>query len=707
MEIEMSEILPPAECAVNYLRKGFSVVPVARGEKRPLIAWAVFQKRRASEAEARGWFEKWPDAGVGIVCGQVSGGLAVLDIDPRNGGVASIKGKPLPPTPCVKTGGGGWHYYFRGANIPKKTGLLLGVDLQAEGSFVVAPPSLHPSGEIYEWTGGLGLGQIEIAALPPWVHDKIAGQLPRPGGAIGQGLRSENILNGVPEGKRHDALVRETGRLLGKGLGREEVRVMIDALNQKNRSPLPQAEVDGIIESLAKKQAAKPQQGGCRYTAAFDGLVELVELRGKAVFLVKGPDGGPNLVEERRDEAGQSWRPPEKENLPWLLPRAEEVLKRHEEATAAGYGAADQRLFDDLAAHHESVSELPGPEYYRLLAAFDLHTYLLEPCQYSPILAFYAVPERGKTRTGKGLIYVVRRGIHVESLRDSYLIRAAHDLGASILFDVRDLWGKAEKMGSEDILLHRFERGGKVPRVNCPEKGAFRDTTYYSVFGPTIISTNKPLHQILDTRCIPIQMRESAKRFERDVTPEAALPLKERLTAFRLRHLGEALPEADKPARGRLGDITRPILQIIRLASPRDEAGFLKLIRALEEGRKIEKSDSWEAQVIAAVEAAAGEHLANGLVAAKDILDEFNQGKTEREQWTPHRIGKTLAGLGFKKGKTSNGSSGVLYDEGFLKRLKTSYGLEQTSVTPVSPASSGGDPGFPGLTEDTLRVEER
>jgi hypothetical protein len=33
----------------------------------------------------RGWFQAWPDAGIGIVTGTISG-LVVLDIDVRHGG---------------------------------------------------------------------------------------------------------------------------------------------------------------------------------------------------------------------------------------------------------------------------------------------------------------------------------------------------------------------------------------------------------------------------------------------------------------------------------------------------------------------------------------------------------------------------------------------------------------------------------------------
>src|SRR4030067_2586284 len=116
------------------------------------------------------------------------------------------------------------------------------------------------------------------------------------------------------------------------------------------------------------------------------------------------------------------------------------------------------------------------------------------------MILFYAVPERGKTRTGKAAIYIAYRGVHCVDLREANLFRFAQDLRATLFIDIMDLWKKAEKNGSEDILLLRCEKGAKATRVIYPEKGAFRDTVYDSVSGPTFIATNQPVHKILDTR---------------------------------------------------------------------------------------------------------------------------------------------------------------------------------------------------------------
>lgn len=196
---------------------------------------------------------------------------------------------------------------------------------------------------------------------------------------------------------------------------------------------------------------------------------------------------------------------------------------------------------------------------------------------------------------------------------------------------MRNIWRKAEKNGTEDILLHRFERGAKVPRVLYPERGPHKDMVYYSIFGPTVISTNEGLHSILETRAIQINMPVTAKTFENDVLPELALPLKERLVSFRARHLRESLPEIPKPASSRLGDILKPLQQIIRLTKSEKETSFLKLAKELQEARLIEKTDSLEAQILKEI-TNLKESVNKSVLPVKDITNALNDGKSDKYQ---------------------------------------------------------------------------
>ena len=344
----------------------------------------------------------------------------------------------------------------------------------------------------------------------------------------------------------------------------------------------------------------------------------------------------------------------------------------------------NRQLFLDLRDYHRSVSELPSDAHHTLLAAWDFHTYLMEHAEYSPYLWLYGVPERGKSRTGKGLVYVAYRGLHVESLREAYLLRAARDLHATIFFDVMDLWRKAERSQSEDILLMRCERGARVPRVLYPDRGPLQDTVYYEIFGASVLGTNEPVHHIMETRALLIALPETNRKFDGDVTPSGARPLRERLVAFRARHLDSGLPRAEKPCRGRLGDITRPLIQILRLVCPEAEPVLLDLLRKIETTRQLQKTESLEAQIVAAVRSLE-DAVTGGILPVKRITEVVNEPRGDREKVSSQKVGRRLGALGFGKAKTPNNSSAIQWNEEALCRVELAYGLRETPETPETP----------------------
>lgn len=95
------------------------------------------------------WWMDYPDANVGVATGRASG-LVVVDVDPRNGGMASLDSLTLPTTRAVQTGSGGFHFYLAAPQGGRGQVLAPGVDLKADGGYVVAPPSRHRDGQ-YVW----------------------------------------------------------------------------------------------------------------------------------------------------------------------------------------------------------------------------------------------------------------------------------------------------------------------------------------------------------------------------------------------------------------------------------------------------------------------------------------------------------------------------------------------------------------------------
>jgi len=117
------------------------------------------------------WAKSYPGCNWG---GRPPEGTFVLDVDPRNGGHDSLaklegEGRFLPPTLTAKTGGGGLHLWFTGKSRRGKLGDdYPGLDIKTHSGMLVLPPSVHRSGNAYEW---LNLRPAEYS--PNWLHDLL------------------------------------------------------------------------------------------------------------------------------------------------------------------------------------------------------------------------------------------------------------------------------------------------------------------------------------------------------------------------------------------------------------------------------------------------------------------------------------------------------------------------------------------------------
>ncbi len=244
----------PIDAAKGYLARGWAVLPLCSGEKRPLIRWEHLQHQRPSEQDVDEWSQRWPDANIGIVTGEISN-LIVLDIDPKHGGDTSLerledKFRPLSATVEAVTGGGGRHIYFAhpGSLTRNRAGLAQGIDLRGDGGYIVAPPSIHPSGRPYEWAPRHSPDEITLAPLPRWILVPIG---PRVGRSLTQWRQL--VREGVPEGERNSTIASLTGHLLWHGVDAEVALELMLAWNRMRcRPPLDDAEVAQVVASITR-----------------------------------------------------------------------------------------------------------------------------------------------------------------------------------------------------------------------------------------------------------------------------------------------------------------------------------------------------------------------------------------------------------------------------------------------------------------------
>ncbi|MEX2186168.1 MAG: DUF3987 domain-containing protein [Pirellulales bacterium] len=278
------------------------------------------------ERTIRAWWRRWPDANVAIATGADSN-IVVIDNDPRNGGDETLarlehEHGELPLTPTVLTGGedGGNHFAFAHPGIPIKNrtggkgGWPEGLDVRGDGGYVVAPPSIHASGRRYQWKPGLTLADVERAALPAWLLDKMTADEASPSLQprsestkrrapdsdhellITAATRYTAAVSGQAKGGRDDAAFNLAGHLAafvveesGLRLTESETLSLLQTWDMRNSEPLGEAELakkvhsafkgngtprsDHVVQRQWRSEESEPGDSSRGTTKAFGGSV--------------------------------------------------------------------------------------------------------------------------------------------------------------------------------------------------------------------------------------------------------------------------------------------------------------------------------------------------------------------------------------------------------------------------------------------------
>ncbi|MFI5492866.1 bifunctional DNA primase/polymerase [Actinoplanes sp. NPDC051859] len=177
------------DAALAYARHGIPVLPVHspapggscscgrarcdRPGKHPRLRHGLTEASVDPERIER-WWGRWPEANIGLHTGVT---MDVADVDSLQGrhALRHLLGGELPAGPQVRSGGGGWHFWFRPAGFGNRVHLLPGVDWRGQGGYVIAPPSRHASGARYRW---VVRPDVEQPAAPAPLRELIAGPTP-------------------------------------------------------------------------------------------------------------------------------------------------------------------------------------------------------------------------------------------------------------------------------------------------------------------------------------------------------------------------------------------------------------------------------------------------------------------------------------------------------------------------------------------------
>lgn len=278
--------------ALEYASRGWRVFPV-RG-KVPATQNG-FHDATLDTARIVAWWDSHPELGIGIATGSVSG-IVVLDVDGQKGFACLQKymGRfgSLPATPCSHTGGGGWHAIFQyptGRTIKSSVAALGdGLDIRADGGYIVAPPTLHPSGNPYKWAEQRPLS-MSLAPCPEWLLEQLAQRSQRLGPTL-------DVETQIPEGQRNNTLASLAGSIRRIGADAEEILSFLLTVNAKRcKPPYPEEKVAAIARSISRYEPAEAigrasDVARTTYTGPATRLGEVTGVFQKWLHL---PDPGP------------------------------------------------------------------------------------------------------------------------------------------------------------------------------------------------------------------------------------------------------------------------------------------------------------------------------------------------------------------------------------------------------------------------------
>lgn len=240
--------------AARYAARGVAVFPVEPRGKRPRTRRG-FLDASIDPRQVERWWRADGNANVGIATGRRSG-LVVLDVDgdPGAESLADLERQhgALPRTASVVTPRGGQHYWFKhpGAEVPCSAGRLgPGLDVRGDGGYVLAPPSVGVNGRRYEPDE-----RSPLAEMPKWLLDLTAEPKVSKPTPAEEWLK---IVAGLGAGERNHGLARLTGHLLHKDVDARLVASLVHLVNRRCQPPLPDEEVDRILESIAGRELRK------------------------------------------------------------------------------------------------------------------------------------------------------------------------------------------------------------------------------------------------------------------------------------------------------------------------------------------------------------------------------------------------------------------------------------------------------------------
>ena len=348
--------------------------------------------------------------------------------------------------------------------------------------------------------------------------------------------------------------------------------------------------------------------------------------------------------------------------------------------------SSSHELWNEVRQYIYEHLFLPNKELYDVLTGWILATWIQELWTVVPYLFFYGPVASGKTRGLEVLQRLCYRGILASNISTAALFRASEEWHPTLLLDETEIYNKDTKREIIGLLNSGYRRGQYAIRVKQTQQGS--ELEAFDVFGFKALAGTKGLAQALESRSIMIRMIKSRRRVNRIIDEKSGLDLRSKLLGWRLYTLtsgepselfelfSEGIPSLDF-ANGRLSELFTCLLAV----SNEGHENIMKYAHKLYEMRSFEEKASEEAEI---VEILIKKSLIDekSFVLTKDLTEEFNSSRSEREKWKTSSVGWLIRRLGFNKIHTKRGN-GWHIDEDRLKYLGEIYGIEPPSPEKV------------------------
>ena len=235
------------DMVIQYRAEHLSIFPLPYKSKRDdRFKWGEFQKRLATDAEISQWFNGH-QSNIAVVCGQVSGGLVVVEFDNPdyfdefNANFTVMTGNSIEEFTRVTKGKRGPHVWLR-VKVPVKSLKTPKCEIRSEGNYIVVPPSVHPDGPEYQFLSALPIKEIDSLR-------EVGIDLSQQPQGMNQPGWVSDLLRGVGKGERNASAVKLAGYFRDRIPIDVTERLMID-WNGRNSPPLPMNEVMTTVASV-------------------------------------------------------------------------------------------------------------------------------------------------------------------------------------------------------------------------------------------------------------------------------------------------------------------------------------------------------------------------------------------------------------------------------------------------------------------------